>query len=172
MIANLNSYVTQRQASAPINNLAQIPPIATNPHPGQKIPDPPLFAGDRSKAQAWIMDIRLKLTADTQLFRTEQAKMTYTNSCLEGPVRDQIHPFIRDDLTFKFADANAMFSFLTSLYDDPDRRRSAVSVLGKLHQRNKAFTDFIPGFTRLVNDVWYMDDQSRSTYFPPSFPMK
>lgn len=69
MIANLNSYVTQRQASAPINNLAQIPHIATNSHPGQKIPDPPLFAGDRSKALAWIMDIRLKLTADTQLYQ-------------------------------------------------------------------------------------------------------
>lgn len=37
--------------------------------------------------------------------------MIYINSRLEGPVKDQIHPFIRDDLTFKFADSNLMFSF-------------------------------------------------------------
>lgn len=60
MIANLNSYVTLLRASAPINDHAQIPAIATNSRREQKIPDPPLFAGDRSKAQAWIMDMRLK----------------------------------------------------------------------------------------------------------------
>ena len=105
--------------------------------------------------------MRLKLTADTQFFRTEQAKMIYINSRLEGPVKDQIHPFIHDDLTFKFADANAMFSFLTSVYNDSDRRRSAVSALGNLSQRNKAFTEFMPEFTRLMNDVGYTDDQSK-----------
>ena len=147
MIANLKSYITQLRASASTNNNANIPPITTTSHREQKIPDPPLFAGDRSKARAWIMDMRLKLAADTQLFRTEQAKMIYINSRLEGPVKDQIHLFIHDDLSFKFADANAMFSFLTSLYDDPDRRRSAVSALGNLHQRNKPFSDFMPEFT-------------------------
>lgn len=54
-----------------------------------------------------------------------------------------------------------MFTFLSSLYDDPDRRRSAVSALGNLHQRNKSFSDFMPEFTRLMNDVGYTDDQSK-----------
>ena len=54
-----------------------------------------------------------------------------------------------------------MFTFLTSLYDNPDRRRSAVSALGNLHQRNKPFSDFMPEFTRLMNDVGYTDDQSK-----------
>lgn len=107
------------------------------------------------------MDMRLKLAADTQFFRTEQAKMIYINSRLEEPVKGQIQPFIHHDLTFKFADANAMFSFLTSLYDDPDRWRSAVSALGNLHQRNKLFSSFMPEFTRLMNDVGYTDDQAK-----------
>lgn len=130
-IANLNGYVTLLRTSAPTATS-----ITTNPHREQIIPDPPLFAGDRSKARAWIMDMRLKLTADTQLFRTEQVKMIYINSRLEGPVKDRIHSFISDDLTFKFADANEMLSFLTSIYDDPDRRRSAVFALGNLSQRS------------------------------------
>ena len=129
MIANLNGYITQLRSSASTNHHANSPSITTTSHREQKIPDPPLFAGDRSKARAWIMDMRLKLTADTQLFRTEQAKMIYIKSRLEGPVKNQIHPFIHDDLIFKFADANTMFSFLTSLYDDPDQRRSAISAL-------------------------------------------
>lgn len=54
-----------------------------------------------------------------------------------------------------------MFSFLTSLYDDPDRCRSAVSALGNLHQRNKLFSSFMPEFTRLMNDVGYTDGQAK-----------
>lgn len=105
--------------------------------------------------------MRLKLAADAQLFRNEQAKMIYINSQLEGAVKDQLHPFINNDLTFRFANADAMFTFLTSLYDDPDRRRSAVSALGNPYQRNKAFSDFMSKFTRLMNDVGYTNDQSK-----------
>lgn len=54
-----------------------IPPFPTTSHREQKISDPPLFAGDRSKAQAWIIEMRLKLAADARFFRTEQAKMVY-----------------------------------------------------------------------------------------------
>ena len=90
-------------------------PVASNPHREQKIPDPPLFFGDRSKARTWIMDMRLKLAADAQLFRNEQAKI---NSRLEGAVKDQLHRFINNDVTFRFANADSMFTFLTSLYDE------------------------------------------------------
>lgn len=128
MISNLNGYITQLRASSSTNNNANIPPFPTTSHRKQKIPDPPIFAGNRSKAWAWIMDMRLKLAADNQFFRTEQAKMIYINSRLEGPVKDQIQPFIHHDLTFEFADANTMFSFLTSLpphrtYDHAINRR-------------------------------------------------
>ena len=108
MISNLNGYITQLRASAPTDNLANTQPLLTTSHREQKISDTPLFTGDKSKARAWIMDMRLKLAADTQFFRTEQAKMIYVNSRLEGPVKDQIHPFMHDDLTFKIADANAI----------------------------------------------------------------
>ena len=161
MITNLNGYITQLRSSPPSDNNANTQPVPSTPHREQKIPDPPLFSGNRSKARTWIMDMRLKLAADAQLFRNEQAKMIYINSRLEGAVKDQLHPFINNDLTFRFANADAMFTFLTSLYDDPDRRRSAVSALGNLHQRNKSFSEFMPEFTRLMNDVGYTDDQSK-----------
>lgn len=75
MISNLNGYITQLRASVPTDNLANTQPILTTSHREQKIPDPPLFAGNKSKARAWIMDLRLKLAAENQFFRTEQAKM-------------------------------------------------------------------------------------------------
>ena len=58
MIANLNSYVIQLRNSAPTASAptaiaaSTTTPIAANPHREPKIPDPPLFAGDRSKARA------------------------------------------------------------------------------------------------------------------------
>lgn len=87
------------------------------------------------------MDMRLKWTADTRLFRTEQAKMIYINSRLEGPVKEQLHPFIHDDLRFEFAEANTIRSILTSLYDDPVRRRRG---LGNLCQRTSPFPILCP----------------------------
>ena len=54
-----------------------------------------------------------------------------------------------------------MFTFLASLYDDPDRRRNSLSALGNLHQQNKSFFDYMREFTRLMNDVGYTDDQSK-----------
>ncbi len=161
MIANLNGYVTQLRSSPPSDNNANTQPVASTSNRKQKIPDPPLFSGDRSKARTWIMNRHLKLAADAQLFRNKQAKMININNRLEGAVKDQLHPFINNDLTFQFANADAMFTFLTSLYDDPDQQRSAVSALENLHQRNKSFSDFMPEFTRLMNDVGYTDDRSK-----------
>ncbi len=109
--------------------------------------------------------MRFKLAADAQLFRNEQAKIIYINSRLEGEVKDQLHPFINNNLTFCFANTDAIFTFLISLYDGLNQRRSAVSALGNLHQQNKVFSNFIPEFSRLMNDVGYKDDLSKSDLF-------
>lgn len=87
MIANLNGYITKLRVAAPTDYHASTPPIITTSHREQKIPDPLIFTADRSKAQAWIMGMRLKLANETQLFRTEQAKMIYINSLVKGPSR-------------------------------------------------------------------------------------
>lgn len=73
-------------------------------------------------------------------------------------MKDQIHLFIYNDLTFKFTNVNVMFSFLISVYNDPDRRRSAVRTLRNLSQYNKAFIKFMPKFIYLINDVGYTDN--------------
>ena len=87
--------------------------------------------------------------------------MIYINSSLEGVVKDQLHPFIKNNSTSRFANTNAMFTFPTSLYDDSDLRRNTVSVFGNLHQRNKAFFNFMLEFLQLMNDISYKEDQSK-----------
>ncbi len=54
-----------------------------------------------------------------------------------------------------------MFTFPTSLYDDSDSRCNTVSVFENLHQRNKAFFNFMLEFLQLMNDVGYKNDQSK-----------
>lgn len=55
MIANLNSYITQLPSSPPNTNDANAQSdanpqsISPTSHREQKIPDPPLFSGNRSK---------------------------------------------------------------------------------------------------------------------------
>ena len=83
MVISSNServpLIVPHTRSAGTNDPANIP--ATS-HREQKIPGLPLFAGDRSKARAWLMDVRLKLTADTQLFRTGQANTIYISTAV------------------------------------------------------------------------------------------
>ena len=90
MIANLNGYITQIQSSIFTNHHANILSITTTFYCEQMIPNPLFFMGDRSKVQAWIIDIHLKLTTNTQLFWTKQAMMIYINSCLERSIKNQI----------------------------------------------------------------------------------
>ena len=58
---NLNGYITQLQSAPPSDNNADTQPVASTPHREQKIPDPPLFSSNRSKARTWIMNMRLGL---------------------------------------------------------------------------------------------------------------
>lgn len=120
IVTNLNGYITQLRVSAPSGNHAHNQPVITTSLREQKIPDPPLFAGDRSKARAWIMDMRLKLAADAQLFRNEQVKMIYANSCLEGTVKatrplKTISPSALPMLTLC---SHFLYSSMTTLSDD------------------------------------------------------
>lgn len=64
-------------------------------------------------------------------------------------------------LLFKFAGANKMFSLPTSLYDEPDYRRRAVSALRNSHQCKKTLFRFIPVLTRLINNFGCTDDQAK-----------
>lgn len=59
-----------------------------------------------------------------------------------------------------------MFTFSTSLYDKPNCQCSAISALGNLHQQNKAFSDFMPEFKWLINDIsGYSNDQLKIDLF-------
>lgn len=74
MILNMNNYFTQLLnfvfitfASTVIASFIIIH-IANNPYSKSKILDQLLFGGDWSKARAWIINIPLKLIANTQFF--------------------------------------------------------------------------------------------------------
>ena len=83
MISNLNVILTN---SRPLLQLTTIPkPLSSLPIVKQKIPDPPLFAGDRSKVRAWIMDMRLKYPVVSH--RTSQDDL-YQQFVLKAPVKD------------------------------------------------------------------------------------
>ena len=156
MISKLNGYITQLRASAPTDNLTNTQPLLTTSHREQNISDTPLFTGDKSKARAWIMDMRLKLAADIQFFRTEQAKMIYVNSRLEGPVKDQIHPFMHDDLTFKIADANA----IVVISNFPLRWPQPTQVCGKCSRKSTPTQQIFYGFYAWI----YPLDERRWVY--------
>lgn len=91
--------------------------------------------------------MHFKLVTNTQLFQNNQAKIIYIKYRLEGTIKDQLHLFIKNDLTFLFINTNAIFISLSSLYNNSDRIHITISTLGNLHQQNKSFFNFILKFT-------------------------
>ncbi len=68
MINDPNSYITQLRFSPLSDHNANTQPVVSTPDREQKIPDPSLFSGNRSKPRNWIIDISFKLAANAQLF--------------------------------------------------------------------------------------------------------
>ena len=65
-----------------------------------KIPDPPVFDGNREKIEGFIAQLRLKLFSDPTLFPTPALRMAYAFNRLEGRAQAQILPYIQAGAIF------------------------------------------------------------------------
>ena len=119
------------------------PPASSRP---ARMADPDKFDGTRDKLRPFLVQIRLKLN-EPNAFPTEQAKLAYIVSRLEGIAFDQVATAVKAN-GIDFADSEAMLSALTAAFDDPDRVGTATRKLQTLRQANRQFSDFFAEFQR------------------------
>jgi len=115
-----------------------------------KIPDPPMFDGNRKKIERFIAQLQLKLFSDPTLFLTPALRMAYAFNRLEGHAQAQILPYIQAGTTFSLSAVEDIICVLDNAFGDPDFLATARSKLHQLKQGKKEFTNYFAEFQTLV----------------------
>jgi len=118
-----------------------------------KIPNPPVFNGNREKIEGFIAQLRLKLFSDPTLFPTPALRMADAFNRLEGRAQAQILPYIQAGATFSLPDVDDIICVLNNAFGDPDPLATARSKPYQLKQGKNEFTNYFAEFQILVSKL-------------------
>ena len=119
-----------------------------------KLPDPPVFTdGKEITIDHWSQKMRAKLAANADHYPTEELKMAYLASRVEGTANLHLAPRLRYTAANKFQTAEEMLEALERVFGDPHRRQTAMASFRKLYQGTKDFNTFWSEFQRLAAEL-------------------
>jgi hypothetical protein len=147
------------EASAPIGTT----PADPHRRPRARLPDPAKFAGDRADWPAWKTTMENKLMVDGSAVGELADQFLYVYSRLEGNAWKNVTTFVT--LRRSNGTPSAFFTYLESLYGDPNAKTRAASRLHELKQgEHQSFAKFLPVLEREIADAgaleWH-DDAKR-----------
>ena len=163
-----------------LNQSEMIKKLETNPPPSAastpsaknepKIPDPPMFSGERKALLPFLAKCRLKFVGQPSSFPTETAKIIYVGSRLEGPpfswfspLNDRLQDPEEQDpeelLTF-----DALAKSLTTLYGDPHLALTAERKLRALRQTTSV-AHYIADFEEYRQYLTWNEDALRDQLY-------
>jgi hypothetical protein len=158
----LTARVTQLEAQL-MQTLA-LATAATNSWPaGRKgQTDPEKFTGeDRGKLRSFVALLRLRLIDRPGEFPSEQSKLRYTFSRLDGAALEQMIYLVQNDRV-NLENFEAFVTSLDEAYGDPDHVNTAERTLTKLRQGNRDFVTYYAEFQRLIADLDWNDTAKRA----------
>ena len=120
--------------------LAASKPKSSNSEP--KIPDPPIFKGDRKELLPFLTKCQLKFEGQPSQFGTDRAKVLYAGTRLEGTPFSWFQPLIKlwpadgspDPAPMEICSWEAFQESLTSIYGDPNLAATADREIRALKQ--------------------------------------
>lgn len=127
------------------------------------LPDPTPFSGQRDDLLRWQAQVWNKLSFNHDHFPTEESKISYAFSRLEGAAAQQVLPFIfTSEQTSQFKTFDELSRCLDHAFGDPNRRVTAQAKLYSLRQRNKEFATHLAEFQTLAADSGYDSEAKKS----------
>ena len=124
-----------------------------------KIPDPPLFSdGKTMPVSQWVSRMKNKLFANADHFETEEIKMIYVESRTEGNAAKHLDPRMREDSPCPFRSSGEMLETLREIFDDPNRKLTAINEFRSLRMGDKDFHSFWGEFQRIAFNLTYDDE--------------
>ncbi|GME52119.1 hypothetical protein B0A49_10924 [Neofusicoccum parvum] len=167
---NADVFARARQQTATGFGFNLRPPPAARVHDSQlfqqqttrlseKIADPDIFTGDKTKFLLWRGKIRNKLTQNRDRFPEAQKRIHYVMSRLDGEAYLQVCGYIRDGgyvdvpTTNEECDYEDLLRALERAFGDPNRNETASRELYDLRQTNKPFRQYAARFQRLCTEL-------------------
>jgi Zinc knuckle len=121
-----------------------------------RLPDPPMFSGQQDKTPAfddWIVQIKNKLRGNADWYPTEELKVIYVASRLEGNALSLVTPRLDTDNHHAYQNIKDLLEHLKELYADPNKVRNARYTFKDLYmKKGQTFQEFYGYFLRLVAD--------------------
>jgi hypothetical protein len=158
----LTARVTQIEAQ--LTQILALATAATNSSPaGRKgQTDPEKFTGeDRGKLRSFVALLRLQLIDRPGEFPSEQSKLRYAFSRLEGAALEQMIHLVQNDRV-NLENFEAFLTSLDEAYGDPDCVNTAERTLAKLRQGNRDFVTYYMEFQHLIVDLDWNDAAKRA----------
>lgn len=91
--------------------------------------------------------------ANADRYDTEFLKMAYVESRTEGNAAKHLEPRMRKDSPKPFLSSDEMLNTLEKIFDDPNRKLTALTQFRSLRQGGKDFNSFWAEFQRLAYDI-------------------
>jgi hypothetical protein len=118
-----------------------------------KLPDPTLFAGDRTVFDDWLVQIKNKLRGNADSYPSEDLKIIYVSSRLTGNALALTNPRMDEDSPNRYRQLSELYDHLKELYSDPNKMQNARREFHKLQMRSgHVFQEFYALFLRLSTE--------------------
>jgi hypothetical protein len=140
-------------------------------HQEPKIPDPPMFSGERKDLLPFLTKCQIKFEGQPSRFPKEKDKILYAGSRLDGPAFSWFQPLIAPNpdgstkpappelASFKvFSDA------LTLIYGDPNLEATAEREIRRLHQTGSA-AEYAAKFESKKQYLKWNDEAFRDQFY-------
>ena len=152
---NQNAKLTRQLQLAQSLNLNLAVPVAfVQARPSPNHPDPDKFNGDKTKLEAFVTQLRIKLQQNADHFicpgqNTKQNQLSYAISRLESDAFLQIKPFVSCN-GIDLLDIAALEELLETRFGDVNPVGTAKHELYRLYQANKDLEVFLNTFLVLA----------------------
>jgi hypothetical protein len=150
--------VTQLEATVEGLMARQLRQRSETPQEGRRIirlPDPPMFSGQLAETSFddWLVQIKNKIRGNADQYPSEELKIIYIASRLEGNALLLVTPRLDEDNVHIYQTLRDIYEYLKELYADPNKARNARAEFKKLFmKKEQTFQEFYAQFLRLVSN--------------------
>ena len=143
-----NAKLTRQFQLAQSSNSNLVAPVQARPSPNY--PDLDKFNGDKTKLEAFITQLRIKLQWNADHFvrpgqNTKQNQLSYAISCLKGDAFIQIKPYVSRN-GIDLSDIASLEELLETWFGEVNPVGTAKHKLYRLYQANKDLEVFLNTF--------------------------
>ena len=123
-------------------------------HLSPKLPDPPVFTGDRSKFEDWKLKILTKLDLNSDHYPSEPFKIAYTLSRLGGKAVEHTLCRRRPGAKKPYLTIQDLLDHMIDLFETPVDilDYEEIGYRNTLQQGNRSFAEFYADFSKLFGE--------------------